>query len=45
MTDNEIRLECLKQAAEIERAGMSTGDTIDLARRYADFVLGSSLPR
>lgn len=35
MSEPEIRLECLKQAIAAE-----TGDPVELARVYADFVLG-----
>jgi hypothetical protein len=40
MSDEEIRLECLKQAASDERIDRSVSDVIARATRYAGFVLG-----
>ncbi len=42
MTEEEIRLECLKQAAEDERLDSPVSAVIARAARYAAFVLGQS---
>jgi hypothetical protein len=40
MTDEEIRLECLKQAAIDERLDSRISDIVARAARYAAFVFG-----
>jgi hypothetical protein len=40
MTDEEIRLECLKQAAVDERLDSRISDIVSRAARYAAFVFG-----
>ncbi len=43
MTDEEIRLECLKQAAADERLDSRVRDIVARATRYAAFVFGVSV--
>ncbi len=39
MTIEELRLECLKLACELEKNGRPAADTMNNARRFLDFVM------